>query len=136
MSFGDRVKKLRLKNNMTQEDLSKMLNVSRATAGRYETNKRFPDMIVLKRVADIFNVSIDYLLERTNDKNVSITNTVSLNKNNNLFDKVEDEVIEKLILAGLIESNNYIPEKLIKNIVRYGIDAAIAIAELENKLNK
>ena len=93
-------------------------------------------MIVLKRVADIFNVSIDYLLERTNDKNVSITNTVSLNKNNNLFDKVEDEVIEKLILAGLIESNNYIPEKLIKNIVRYGIDAAIAIAELENKLNK
>lgn len=139
MSFGNRLRNLRLENNMTQEDLSKKLNVSRATVGRYETNERFPDKNTLKNIADIFNVSIDYLLERTNSKDTN----VSLQKCSNgkhmkniIYGEVYDEVMEILISEDLIDEERYIPKEILEDIISYGIDAAIKIAKLENKIKK
>lgn len=56
------LKKLREKEKMTQVELSKKLNVSPSTIGMYETGRREPDYENLKRIAEIFNVSTDYLL--------------------------------------------------------------------------
>lgn len=137
MSFGDRLRKLRLENNMTQEDLSKKLNVSRATVGRYETNERFPDKNILKEIADTFEVSIDYLLGRTDNRNGSTfwretpdTKYVE----NNLCKKIENEIMKRLLLENIISTEEYIPENVLENIIEYGIDAAIKIAKLEKKL--
>jgi transcriptional regulator with XRE-family HTH domain len=61
---------------MTQEDLAKILKVSRATVGRYETDERFPDKDILKKIADFFDVSVDYLLGRTDKRNIDTSNDI------------------------------------------------------------
>ena len=52
---------------MTQLRLAMELNMSQNTVSRYETGEREADYNTLIKFADFFNVSIDYLLERTND---------------------------------------------------------------------
>jgi len=137
MSFGNRLKNLRLEMDWTQEKLAKKLNVSRATVGRYETNERFPDKNILNSIADIFNVSIDYLLERTDNKNLTCNKDSDTKYiENNICEKVENKIIERLLSENIITTKEYIPEEILEDIIEYGIDAAIKIAKIEKKLNK
>lgn len=64
--LGDRLKKLRLNNGLKQSDLLKKFNLSSARYSQYENDKRVPDYELLIKFADFYNVSIDYLLGRTN----------------------------------------------------------------------
>lgn len=64
MSVGVKLAELRHKAHMSQFQLAKVLKVSTSTLGMYETGKREPSLKVLKRIADYFNVSTDYLLGR------------------------------------------------------------------------
>ena len=64
MSFGEKLKKVRAEWCMTQEDLAKLLNVSRATIAGYESKNKQPDYDKLLKIADIFSISADYLLDR------------------------------------------------------------------------
>lgn len=63
--FGDRLKLLRTEKEITQKELAEMLNVSPSTVGMYERNQRDPDTATLSFLADYFEVSVDYLLDRT-----------------------------------------------------------------------
>ncbi|HIU81769.1 MAG TPA: helix-turn-helix transcriptional regulator [Candidatus Ornithoclostridium faecavium] len=62
-----RLKFLREKKNMTQQRLAIELDMNQNTISRYESGKRQADYATLIKIADYFNVSIDYLLERTNN---------------------------------------------------------------------
>lgn len=62
-----RLKELRLKNNITQVKLAMDINVNQNTVSRYENGEREAGYAELIRIADYFNVSIDYLLERTDN---------------------------------------------------------------------
>jgi len=66
----NRIKELRKEKNMTQSDLAKLLNVSYRSVGFYENEKRDPDTHTLKILADLFDVSIDYLLGITDTRKV------------------------------------------------------------------
>lgn len=57
-----RLLELRKMRNISQEDVAKVLNVSPNTYGNYENEKTFPSKENLIKVADYFEVSIDYLL--------------------------------------------------------------------------
>lgn len=59
--FKDRLKKLRIENNLTQSDLALELDISRSTIGMYETGKREADYETLEAIADFFNVDMNYL---------------------------------------------------------------------------
>lgn len=63
-TFGDRLSNLRNKKKMSQDELAKVLKVGKSTLGMYETDKRKPDHEMLNKIADLFEVSIDYLLGR------------------------------------------------------------------------
>lgn len=66
MAFGDRLRELRRDKNMTQKELSKALFISERVISYYEKNERFPnDAMTLIRIAEYFDVSVDYLLEMT-----------------------------------------------------------------------
>ncbi len=69
MCLGNRLKKLRDENNFSQKSVAQKLNISNATLSQYESGVRQPSYDVLKKIADIYNVSIDYLLGRTDIKN-------------------------------------------------------------------
>ncbi|ACL76596.1 helix-turn-helix domain-containing protein [Ruminiclostridium cellulolyticum] len=72
MRFGDRLRELREERDITQNELGKSINVSGRVIGYYEANDRFPrDENLLKTIADYFNVSVDYLLGRTENRQMS-----------------------------------------------------------------
>lgn len=66
--FGKRLKKLREDKGMTQGFLAELLNVSRQSIGGYENDNVDPGIDTLVNIADVFNVSLDYLLCRTKEK--------------------------------------------------------------------
>lgn len=60
--FAERLKELRLENNLSQRDLAKELNVSQAAIARWETKKQIPNIDVAIMVAKYFKTTTDYLL--------------------------------------------------------------------------
>jgi len=62
-TFGDRLRTLRKKHDMTQEQVAKKLNIVRSTYAYYETGKTSPDFNTVVRLARLFNVTTDYLLD-------------------------------------------------------------------------
>lgn len=65
--FKKRLTLLRKSKKLTQVELAKILGISRGALSMYEIGQREPDFATLKRIADFFNVSADYLLGRTNE---------------------------------------------------------------------
>lgn len=61
---GDIIKTLRKESGLTQIEFAKIFKISSGTIAMWETNKRQPDYETLNKIADFFNVSVDYLLGR------------------------------------------------------------------------
>lgn len=62
-----RLKEIRKAKGISQLKLAMDLNTNQNTISRYETGEREPGIAELIKLADYFNVSVDYLLERTNN---------------------------------------------------------------------
>jgi repressor LexA len=67
MSFGNNLKKIRLDNDLTQEELAKKINTSRSNIANYENDKNMPSVDMLEKMSKALNCSIDFLLGK-NDK--------------------------------------------------------------------
>lgn len=68
ITFADRLKELRKSNSLTQEDLGKILGVGKTTISMYENGNSTPNDEIKIKIADHFNVSMDYLIGKTNIK--------------------------------------------------------------------
>lgn len=64
-----RLKELRKQKNVSQLKLAMDLQLNQNAISRYETGRREADYATLIKIADYFDVSIDYLLERTDNPN-------------------------------------------------------------------
>ncbi|MBR5192331.1 MAG: helix-turn-helix transcriptional regulator [Clostridia bacterium] len=64
MQIGKKLKELRVAEKITQEELSKRLNISRVNYTRYETDVSRPDYETLIKIADFYNVSLDEIFDR------------------------------------------------------------------------
>lgn len=69
--LGSRLKELRAEKNLTQEEVATLLKIPRGTYAHYELDKRQPDNVTLLTLADFYDVTIDYLLGRTNIRKYS-----------------------------------------------------------------
>ncbi len=69
--FAQRLRELRKEKQLRQEDIALDLNVSRQTISKYERGQREPDYRMLKRIADYYKVSLDYLFGRTDIKPIN-----------------------------------------------------------------
>ena len=63
MQLGKRIKELRIENNLTQEELAEQLDVSAQAVSKWETNCSYPDITLLPILANMFGVSVDFLLD-------------------------------------------------------------------------
>lgn len=63
-----RIRELREDNDLTQTYMAKLLNVNQRTYSRYETGEHEISLASLSKIADFYNVSTDYLLDRTDIK--------------------------------------------------------------------
>ena len=68
VSFGDRLKKLRLERKLNQSDCADIFSLSSSAIGSYERNEREPSYSHLVQFADYYKVSLDYLLCRTDER--------------------------------------------------------------------
>lgn len=68
-TIGERIKELRCEKGLSQLEFSNKLNVSNTTLSMYESNKRIPSDDIKEKIANYFDVSIDYLMCRTNQRN-------------------------------------------------------------------
>ena len=64
MTMGNIIAQLRKENNMTQEALAKQLEVTNQAVSKWESDQCCPDIMLLPRLADLFDVSIDALFGR------------------------------------------------------------------------
>lgn len=90
MTIGDKIKKLRKQNHMTQEELSEKLHISRQTISKWETGSALPDINNVILICSIFEISTDELL------------TDSLNQKNNKKLFICDLVVLTICLIGTI----------------------------------
>lgn len=63
--IGEKLKQLRIKNNLKQSDLARILDVTQGAVGMYENDKRTPSPELIVKLAEYFNVTTDYLLGHT-----------------------------------------------------------------------
>jgi transcriptional regulator with XRE-family HTH domain len=68
MTFGQRLRDLRLSKDLTQKQFGLKIGVAESTVSLYEAEKRVPDKTTLYLIADFFEVSLDYLLGRDGAK--------------------------------------------------------------------
>ena len=61
MNIGDKITTLRKQKNLSQTDLGKAAGVSREILGRYERNEVMPSIEVAAKIANVLEVSLDYL---------------------------------------------------------------------------
>ena len=64
-----RIRDLRKRKKLTMKQLGQVIGVAESTISLYESGKRQPDNDTLQKFADYFDVSVDYLLGRTDDIN-------------------------------------------------------------------
>lgn len=68
MPISKKIKELRTRVGISQEALAKQLGLSVASVASYEIGRVTPSIDVLIKIADTFDVSVDYILARTNDE--------------------------------------------------------------------
>lgn len=105
-TFGERLKELRLENELTQLELAKKLFISKSSICKYEKDNNFPEASLLQKIADYFNVSVDYLLGKSDDRKIILNDDIHLKY--------------ALKLADILKSNGYeLTEESIPDIVDY-----------------
>lgn len=112
-TFGDRLKELRLEKELTQPAFGRIFNVEKGTVSNWENENRFPDKNTLKALADYFDVSLDYLLGRSNIRKPLDKIPAEENKKQKHSPEVET------IAAHLEEKNKEITPRKMKLLKRY-----------------
>lgn len=89
VQLGNKLKQLRKKNGMTQEQLAKQLGITRQAISKWESDIAQPDIDNLAKICDIFNISADILLEIQVSSSLPSTKTTIENHHNaNFYKKI------------------------------------------------
>lgn len=140
MSFGNNLFNARKKKGLSQEDVAEKLGVSRQTISKWETDETLPDIRQSKKLATLYGLSLDELIEYDIDER----------EIRDMIDKTSDEVSQKInwtnvwskkypILAAYqneVNVNKYATElnKLLDNLQKeYGyneLDAMLVLKDI------
>lgn len=116
--FADKLKQLRMEHQLTQSELAKTLNTSASSIGMYEQNRRSPDIELIKKISEYFNVSTDFLLGKSSIKE-SADNFIDEHNKTNDNQIKKDKKIDTI--AAHLEGKDISPKKM-KLMLNY-IDA-------------
>lgn len=110
MTFGKRLKQLRESNGFKSQYVAEQLNVAKSTYSGYENDKTRPSFEILDTIATFFDVSIDYLLCRTDEPIVSF-NSQSTKKIMATDDVFEENILMNSIQIGFNERLKFLREE-------------------------
>lgn len=101
-TFGERLRQLRLDKELTQEELANKFGLHKTRISQYELNKRQADDELKKKFAEYFNVSVDYLIGKTNIKESAEEllkdkrATIALHNDNGINDELPEEARKEI----------------------------------------
>jgi len=105
--FGQKLKMLREKENLTQEQFAQKFGLLKSSISMYENNVRLPSVEIIKDFANYFNVSIDYLLD--NDTGNKIDEELR-----------EIEALKKALQkAGFMKGNEDLTNKELDKVMKF-----------------
>ena len=139
MTLGEKIKEARKQCGLSQEQLAEKMAVSRSAVAKWEANNGLPDVENLKALAQLLNVSVDYLLD-----DGEVINEIVMRDPYNLSDygngikkKKKDRVIREKFpnaeihtLLGKLKLTK--SEKVIDNLLGFFTDAPFGTPELIN----
>jgi transcriptional regulator with XRE-family HTH domain len=103
MAVGDNIRKLRKEKGLTQKELAEKLNTHYTNINRIENNKYIPSLNTLMQVADLFDVTLDYLATGKEDELQEVRiEDKKLAEKFKLIDSLEKE--ERRALITIIDS--------------------------------
>jgi len=93
--LGNRIKILREEKEISQLELSKILNISNSTLSQYEAGNRIPGDDIKKKIAEYFNVSLDYLMGVSDIRNPYKEEDKKLSKMDKFLLELKKKAIER-----------------------------------------
>lgn len=113
MNIGEQIVRLRLEQNMTQEMLAEKLGVSRQAVTKWESSVSVPDISNLIQIADLFQVSLDRLVGRTDT----------------LYDKLRDRIEMMSAEVAFNKDAEFLPtaHRFIKYMENLGISHEVIV---------
>jgi transcriptional regulator with XRE-family HTH domain len=113
----NRIKDLRAEKGISQNELAKALGLTQQAISAYENGLREPDLETLQKIADFFNVSVDYLLGRTDVRNPSDEITEAVEDDPELLE-FWNELKQREDLKLLFKQTKKLSPKDIKQVIR------------------
>ncbi|WP_394917736.1 helix-turn-helix domain-containing protein [uncultured Robinsoniella sp.] len=112
MSFGSRIKALRISKGLMQKDIAKYLNTSVTTISSYENDRSNPDITTITKLAQVFDITYDYLFGLTDIKakfqdnySIKLPNSILSEDQNKTLSSEDMIFINKIAKCLLSEKN-------------------------------
>lgn len=119
MSFSKRLKFLRKESDLYQKELAEKIGVSRTTITQYENGAREPNYETLKKLANFFEVSIDYLLGNTNQRRSAVKREAAFFEDQELleiYENLKDRKDLKIMFKETMDLNPSTVKQIIEII--------------------
>ena len=129
--LGEKIKKYRENKNMTQNEVADILGVKSATISKYESNTLEPNIESIKKIAEIFEISIDELLKDEEEFNISKYNILGIlreQKNMNL----KGNLYHNTQITFAYNTNHIEGSKLTEDQTRYIYETNTLLAEKDS----
>lgn len=127
-TLENRLKILRKENGYTQEDVANKLGLTKSAYGYYEQGKTVPDAHTLSKLANIFDVTTDYLLGRTDNPKLTAKDERSIQKD---LKQIIDDF--KTGQAGPVFYNGEELSKHDLGVLEEGMELILQTIKLKNK---
>ena len=126
MTLGQKIKEIRKRFNLSQEQLAETLNVSRQAITKWESDVGIPDVENLQELSKRFGVTVDYLLSDSNEMPIlimkkEIDKVKYKNKLTAYFNILKDEFSKEYEVYTLIREKNMTKLESVLDLLSYGI---------------
>lgn len=124
--FSDRLKELRQSQGYSQTEAGEKLGIKKTTLSNYETGYSTPnDEQVYIRMANVYNVTVDYLIGRTDTPNEhveAIHPFASENIEYKNWAEVKEMLRKRLVASGQLKEGEPLPLSYLKRFIQIAID--------------
>lgn len=119
---SERLKECRVRRGLQQDELARLLKTNASTMSRIENGKKQPDPEMIIMIAELFNVSTDYLLGLVDDPHIT-------------HDEYMNEMMEKYKFIGTVFSEEILkelPQERLENVIKY-LNEQYMLSKMDDK---